>query len=393
MFQSIPPLASAWNPYQGLSTPYHSLGGNFAGYGGYTAGVGQTPNFAGPQGLPFGSAGSIGHFGQPGASQIPGQSFQNFGSSAQSGWNPLGPPRLPFLATLNLPDLTKLTNDPIRYNPAWPPVPTKLPSDIPKFEGKSGEDPGDHVTTFHLWCSSNSLIEDSIRLRLFQRTLTGNAAKWYIELPGGSFTSFADLANIFLNHFQLPVRYDAGTELLATFRQDKATHISDHIQEWRRRKRLIKAEIPPEYRLEWFLKSLQPEISKDVSMSGVYSEEQAIFRAQQLELIYSQSGILQKYLPDAPGSKVDLAKPKPGPHADGIVGSVDSTTVNLLNQLQQLSLQTAPNNQVTMSNPHASQNSSINAVQSDNPKGNQNSNGKKKGRGKKKNSGWEARCK
>ena len=167
MFQSVPPLASAWNPYQGLSTPYHSLGGNFAGYGGYTAGVGQTPNFAGPQGLPVGSAGSIGHWGQPGASQIPGQSFQNFGSSAQSGWNPLGPPRLPFLATLNLPDLTKLTNDPIRYNPVWPPVPTKLPSDIPKFEGKSGEDPGDHVTTFHLWCSSNSLIEDSIRLRLF----------------------------------------------------------------------------------------------------------------------------------------------------------------------------------------------------------------------------------
>ena len=101
-------------------------------------------------------------------------------------------------------------------------------------------------------------------------------------------------------------------------------------------------------------------------------------------MIYSQSGILQKYLPDASGSKVDVAKSKPGPHGDGIVGSVDTTTVNLLNQLQQLSLQTASNNQVTSSNPPASQNSSISAIQSDNPKGNQNSNGKKKGRGKKK---------
>jgi hypothetical protein len=44
-------------------------------------------------------------------------------------------------------------------------------------------------------------------------------------------------------------------------------------------------------------------------------KEQAIFRAQQLELIYSQSGILQKILPDAPRSKVDIAKSKPGPHA------------------------------------------------------------------------------
>ena len=125
-------------------------------------------------------------------------------------------------------------------------------------------------------------------------------------------------------------------------------------------------------------------------MSGVYSEEQAIFRAQQLELNYSQFGIPQKYLPDAPGSKVDIAKLKPGPHADGIVGSVDTTTVNLLNQLQQLSLQTASNNQVTSSNPPASQTSSINAVQSDNPKGNQNSNGKKEGRGKKRS--WDGKA-
>ncbi len=61
-FQSIPPLASTWNPYQGLSTPYNPLGGNLAGYGGYMAGVGQTLSFAGSQGLPVGSAGSTGYF-------------------------------------------------------------------------------------------------------------------------------------------------------------------------------------------------------------------------------------------------------------------------------------------------------------------------------------------
>ena len=71
------------------------------------------------------------------------------------------------------------------------------------------------------------------------------------------------------------------------------------------------------------MKSLQPEISKDVSLSRVYSKEQAIFRAQQLELIYTQFGILQKILPDAPGTKVDIANSKPSPHVDGIIGSVD----------------------------------------------------------------------
>jgi hypothetical protein len=79
-------------------------------------------------------------------------------------------------------------NDPVCHDPTWPPVPTKIPLDISKFKGKTGEDPGDHITTFHLWFSSNSLNYDSIHLRLFQHTLTGVATKWYIELLGGGRT-------------------------------------------------------------------------------------------------------------------------------------------------------------------------------------------------------------
>jgi hypothetical protein len=94
-------------------------------------------------------------------------------------------PARPFMTMLNLPDLSKLMNDPVSHDPTWPPVPTKLPSDILKFEGKNGEDPSDHVTSFHLWSSSNSLNDDSICLRLFQCTLIEVAAKWYIELPRG----------------------------------------------------------------------------------------------------------------------------------------------------------------------------------------------------------------
>ena len=126
-------------------------------------------------------------------------------------------------------------------------MPTKLPSDILKFEAKAGEDPTDHITTFHLWCSSNSLMDDSIRLRLFQRTLTGVAAKWYIELPGNYFVNFERLAITFLNHFQLLVRYETGTEMLTSFRQNTSTHISDHIHEWRHHKRMIKADIPGQF--------------------------------------------------------------------------------------------------------------------------------------------------
>jgi hypothetical protein len=185
---------------------------------------------------------------------------------------------------------------------------TKFPSNIPKFKAKPNEDPGDHVTTFYLWCSFNSLKYDSVQLRLFQRTLIGSATKWYIEIDLSRYSFFGELTMAFLNHFQLPMRYDVGTELLANFEQTTADHISDHIQEWRCRKSLIKVPVPPAFLFEWFLKSLVLQLSKDVTTSGVFSKEDAIMRAQQFELIYSQSDLLYNIFLDAPHSILDKTR-------------------------------------------------------------------------------------
>jgi hypothetical protein len=149
--------------------------------------------------------------------------------SFQGSWGHMMQPRLPFLAMLNLPKLFNLMNDLVCHDPIWPPVPTKIPSDVPKFKGKNGEDPGDHFTTFHLWHSLNSLNDDSIQLILFQHTLMRVAAKWYINLPRGTYGTFNPMVLFFLNHFQLSVCYDVGLEIMSTLHQDKFTHISDHI--------------------------------------------------------------------------------------------------------------------------------------------------------------------
>ena len=68
--------------------------------------------------------------------------------------------------------------------------------------------------TFHLWFSSNRIVDDWIRLILFQCTLTGAAAKWYIELPQAKYPYFNSLAFMFLQYFQLPVRYVERVEIL-----------------------------------------------------------------------------------------------------------------------------------------------------------------------------------
>jgi hypothetical protein len=210
--------------------------------------------------------------------------------------------------------------------------------------------------------------------------------KWYIELPRGAYGTFSQLVMVFLNHFQFPIRYDAGLELLSTLRQDTATHISDHIQEWHRWKRLIKTPIPLTFLLEWFLKSLHTPISKDVATSGVTTEEEAIFRAQQLDLIYAQSGMLYHLLPDAPRSTYDPRK-NPRPHADGIVGSANvKSTDSVTNQLKELSLSQSAGGPASSVSSNPTQSADVHSVQSStNPNGNQQPGGnKKKGRNNRK---------
>ena len=78
-----------------------------------------------------------------------------------------------------------------------------------------------------------------------------------------------------------------GIDLLTSLRQNTSTHILDHIHEWRRRRRLIKAPIPDQLLADWFTKYLLPPITWDVAMGSVVTEEKSISRTQYLDLVYS----------------------------------------------------------------------------------------------------------
>ena len=68
------------------------------------------------------------------------------------------------------------------------------------------------------------------------------------------------------------------------------------------------------------------------------NEEQAIFWAQQLDLIYTQSGLLYDIIPNAPRSNFEY-KFKHGTHDDGLVGSTSTKVVDLVtNEMQIVSI-------------------------------------------------------
>ena len=128
---------------------------------------------------------------------------------------------------------------------------------------------------------------------------------------------------MFLQYFQLPVRYDEGVEILLSFRQSTATQITDHIHEWRRRRSLCKIKLDDRIFLDWFLKPLLPPITKDIASECPQSKEEAILKAQQFDLIYSQSGYLYTVIPDSPRLSTSYYNAPGASHtANDIIGSV-----------------------------------------------------------------------
>ena len=68
-------------------------------------------------------------------------------------------------------------------------------------------------------------------------------------------------------------------------------------------------------------------------MGGAVTEEQAISHAQYLDLAYYQSCTLYDLIPHAPRTTTDPSRPTTEPHADRILGLVQTQTATPSNQL------------------------------------------------------------
>jgi hypothetical protein len=74
---------------------------------------------------------------------------------------------------------------------------------------------------------------------------------------------------------------------------------------------------------EWFTKSFVNDIGRDITMGGVVTKEQAISRAQYLDLVYSQMGTLYDLLTNLPRPSTSATSTTlAASHAvDGVIGT------------------------------------------------------------------------
>ena len=110
-----------------------------------------------------------------------------------------------------------------------------------------------------------------------------------------------------------------------------ATHISDHIYDWKHHCRMVKTYVPDQLLAEWFIKSLLPSITEDVAKGGVVTEEKVIAHVQYLDFIYTQCGMLYDKIPDAPRPEFSVPpSPKSNKDShvgDGVIGMTNTKTV------------------------------------------------------------------
>ena len=143
---------------------------------------------------------------------------------------------------------------------------------------------------------------------------------------------------------------------------------------------MIKDQIPDKLLADWFAKSFLPPIAQDVAMGGMFTEEQAIIRAQYLDLVYSQLGTLYDLIPNAPRPTNDPSRPAPEPHSDGTIGSVStpsSSTTTVKKKSSTPPRATLSNVSNAKSDPPPSQYSEVNSVESSQEKYQQQRKGQK----------------
>jgi hypothetical protein len=100
-------------------------------------------------------------------------------------------------------------------------------------------------------------------------------------------------------------------------------------------------------------------------MGGIVTEEEAIARAQYLDLVYSQSGTLYELIPNATRATNDPSKPSTALHADGVIGSVKTQyTTQSTGTIQRPASMAAPSLTTPSSTPPQTQVYDVNVVQS-----------------------------
>ena len=98
-----------------------------------------------------------------------------------------------------------------------------------QFHGFPRENPNAHLTSFTEVCDTvkyNGVIEEALKLCLFQLSLSDRAKHWLTSQPPDSITSWNDLVQKFMTKFFPPTKIAQLVQEINTFRQFEGENLA-----------------------------------------------------------------------------------------------------------------------------------------------------------------------
>ncbi|KAL2892377.1 Retrovirus-related Pol polyprotein from transposon 17.6 [Bienertia sinuspersici] len=224
-----------------------------------------------------------------------------------------------------------------------------------QFHGLSNECPQDHLRRFLDLCSTvkhNGVTQDYIRLSLFKFSLAGEAARWLVNLPPNSLTTWDEVTKAFLGRFYpLSKTADMRSQIM-DFQDRDGESLYDA---WERFKALLRAcphhQIEDWLQLHCFYKGLskQNRTSLDVGAGGPIMQKDPTTALELIEKVVQNDKDWSRGERDTPskkGGRYDV---------DG-VQLLSSKVDALVTQLKQNTLAPSPShaNVSMLSNPQSS---------------------------------------
>jgi len=173
-----------------------------------------------------------------------------------------------------------------------PPFPKNF--ETPKFDKYKGKgDPRDHLREFYIACLEVS-NNDTYLMRLFPRSLSGQAAKWFAHLPPGIRT-FPKLAEKFVNHFSYNFEHEVSMTNLCNTKQKSGEAFASFLQRWRGLASKLPWPIPEKQLVTMFVANLNQELGFHLQILCTSTFEEVIDKGTTIERALIAKGSIKLF--------------------------------------------------------------------------------------------------
>ncbi|XP_031257395.1 uncharacterized protein LOC116115381 [Pistacia vera] len=155
---------------------------------------------------------------------------------------------------------------------------------IPSMKPYDGTtDPDDHIASYKQQIFTvliPRMLREACMCKSFCSSLSGPALQWYTNLPNGSIDSFAQLTDIFVEHFASSKKLEKLSTDLYRVYQRRGEPLREYISRFNKEKIYI-ASCNPETTVDAFKKGLLPDgkLCKELTKLDCTTMEDALARA------------------------------------------------------------------------------------------------------------------